>query len=140
MLPLDEFSRGSYISENALLPGQVEAYFGGSELNIIRAYRKEVESWALSEDPELCVSPSEGILGADLEDTWLNSKEYLRGFDSKLDDSIIICLQKMLGLQSMGPISTEYCELQEEMRPRRSFCRLVGEQVTVASTSVESLC
>lgn len=57
MLPLDDFSRRSYISENALLPGQVEAYFGGSELNIIRAYRKEVESWALSDDPKLCVPP-----------------------------------------------------------------------------------
>jgi GPI-anchor transamidase subunit GAA1 len=53
VLPLDEFSRGSYISENALLPGQVEAYFGGSELNKVRAYRKEVESWASSsEDSE----------------------------------------------------------------------------------------
>jgi GPI-anchor transamidase subunit GAA1 len=52
VLPLDDFSRRSYISENALLPGQVEAYFGGSELNIIRAYRDEVGSWASSEDPE----------------------------------------------------------------------------------------
>ena len=52
MLPFDEFSRRNYISENALLPGQVEAYFGGSELNIIRAYREEVASWALSEEPE----------------------------------------------------------------------------------------
>jgi hypothetical protein len=53
VLPLDEFSRRSYISENALLPGQVEAYFGGSELNIIRAYRAEVESWASSQEPDL---------------------------------------------------------------------------------------
>jgi glycosylphosphatidylinositol transamidase len=45
VLPLDEFSRRNYISENALLPGQVEAYFGGSELNIIKAFRAEVESW-----------------------------------------------------------------------------------------------
>jgi GPI-anchor transamidase subunit GAA1 len=53
VLPLDEYSRRSYISENALLPGQVEAYFGGSELNIIRAYRAEVESWASSQEPDL---------------------------------------------------------------------------------------
>jgi hypothetical protein len=53
VLPLDNFSRRNYISENALLPGQVEAYFGGSELNIIKAYRAEVESWASSPDPNL---------------------------------------------------------------------------------------
>jgi hypothetical protein len=53
VLPLDEFSRRSYISENALLPGQVETYFGGSELNIINAYRAEVESWASAESPDL---------------------------------------------------------------------------------------
>jgi len=57
VLPLDQFSRGCYISENALLPGQVEAYFGGSELNVLRAYRAQVESWAASEDPDL-YSPS----------------------------------------------------------------------------------
>ena len=51
ILPLEDFSRGAYISENALLPGQVEAYFGGSELNIVKAYRAEVESWAASTDP-----------------------------------------------------------------------------------------
>lgn len=53
ILPLDEFSRRSYISENALLPGQVETYFGGSELNIINAYRAEVESWASAEATDL---------------------------------------------------------------------------------------
>ncbi|KAF3911638.1 hypothetical protein AA313_de0201873 [Arthrobotrys entomopaga] len=44
LLPLDEYSRRTYISENALLPGQVHAYFGGSEQNIVRAFRREVES------------------------------------------------------------------------------------------------
>ena len=43
LLPLDEYSRRTYISENALLPGQVHAYFGGSELNIVRAFRREVD-------------------------------------------------------------------------------------------------
>jgi glycosylphosphatidylinositol transamidase len=42
LLPLDEYSRRTYISENALLPGQVHAYFGGSEQQIFNAYRHEV--------------------------------------------------------------------------------------------------
>jgi glycosylphosphatidylinositol transamidase len=37
------------VSENALLPGQVHTYFGGSEHNVFRAYRQEV--WALNERP-----------------------------------------------------------------------------------------
>jgi glycosylphosphatidylinositol transamidase len=51
LLPLNDYSRQTYISENALLPGQVHTYFGGSEQNIFRAYKREVE--ALSEaDPD----------------------------------------------------------------------------------------
>lgn len=42
MLPLNDYSRRTYISENALLPGQVHTYFGGSDQNILRAYRHEV--------------------------------------------------------------------------------------------------
>ena len=42
MLPLDEYSRRTYISENALLPGQVHTYFHGTEQNIFRAYRREI--------------------------------------------------------------------------------------------------
>ncbi|KAF2500116.1 Glycosylphosphatidylinositol:protein transamidase, GAA1 component [Lophium mytilinum] len=42
VLPLQEYSRGTYVSENALLPGQVHTYFTGSEHNIFRAYRHEV--------------------------------------------------------------------------------------------------
>ncbi|KAK5957618.1 Glycosyl phosphatidyl inositol protein transamidase complex subunit [Knufia fluminis] len=41
-LPLDEYSRRTYISENALLPGQVHTYFHGTEQNIFRAYRHEI--------------------------------------------------------------------------------------------------
>lgn len=41
ILPLDEYSRQTYVSENAILPGQVHTYFGGSEHNIFRAYRQE---------------------------------------------------------------------------------------------------
>ena len=46
MLPLNEYSRNTYISENALLPGQVHTYFGGSEQNIFNAYRHEVVALA----------------------------------------------------------------------------------------------
>jgi glycosylphosphatidylinositol transamidase len=44
LLPLNEYSRQTYISENALLPGQVHTYFGGSEQHVFRAYRHEVEA------------------------------------------------------------------------------------------------
>ncbi|CAJ2508826.1 Uu.00g138520.m01.CDS01 [Anthostomella pinea] len=44
MLPLDDYSRRTYISENALLPGQVHTYFGGSDQNVFRAYRHEVDA------------------------------------------------------------------------------------------------
>ncbi|KAI0418162.1 GPI transamidase component GAA1 [Xylaria grammica] len=44
LLPLDEYSRRTYISENALLPGQVHTYFGGSDQNVFRAYRHEVDA------------------------------------------------------------------------------------------------
>ena len=42
LLPLDRYSRRTYISENALLPGQVHTYFAGSDQNVFRAYRHEV--------------------------------------------------------------------------------------------------
>jgi glycosylphosphatidylinositol transamidase len=44
LLPLNENSRQTYISENALLPGQVHTYFAGSEQNIFRGYRQEIEA------------------------------------------------------------------------------------------------
>ncbi|KAF2433851.1 Glycosylphosphatidylinositol:protein transamidase, GAA1 component [Tothia fuscella] len=44
LLPLNAYSRNTYVSENALLPGQVHTYFGGSEHNIFRAYRQEVSA------------------------------------------------------------------------------------------------
>ena len=46
ILPLNDYSRRTYISENALLPGQVHTYFGGSEHNVFRAYRQEVAALA----------------------------------------------------------------------------------------------
>lgn len=44
LLPLNDYSRQTYISENALLPGQVHTYFSGSEQNIFRGYRQEIEA------------------------------------------------------------------------------------------------
>lgn len=46
MLPQNEYSRRTYISENALLPGQVHTYFGGSDQNVFRAYKHEVDTLA----------------------------------------------------------------------------------------------
>ena len=46
VLPLNDYSRGTYVSENALLPGQVHTYFTGSEHNVFRAYRHEVHGLA----------------------------------------------------------------------------------------------
>ena len=43
LLPLDEYSRYTYISENALLPGQVHTYFGGSEQLVFNAYKHELQ-------------------------------------------------------------------------------------------------
>ncbi|CAK7222327.1 Glycosyl phosphatidyl inositol protein transamidase complex subunit [Sporothrix bragantina] len=44
VLPLNSYSRRTYISENALLPGQVHTYFGGSDQNVFRAYKHEVNA------------------------------------------------------------------------------------------------
>ena len=46
LLPLNEYSRHTYISENALLPGQVHTYFGGSEQDVFNAYKYEVKELA----------------------------------------------------------------------------------------------
>ncbi|KAK9366811.1 Gaa1-like protein [Lipomyces kononenkoae] len=42
VLPMQDQSRRTYISENALLPGQAHTYFHGSEENIVRAFKEEV--------------------------------------------------------------------------------------------------
>jgi glycosylphosphatidylinositol transamidase len=54
LLPLDDYSRKTYISENALLPGQVHTYFSGSDQHVFRAYRHEVTAVA-NEDNHVCV-------------------------------------------------------------------------------------
>lgn len=60
LLPLNEYSRQTYISENALLPGQVHAYFSGSEQNVFRGYKKELEAlWFADEEYTNAVGSSE---------------------------------------------------------------------------------
>jgi glycosylphosphatidylinositol transamidase len=44
VLPLNNYSRKTYISENALLPGQVHTYFAGSDQNVFRGYKREVDA------------------------------------------------------------------------------------------------
>jgi glycosylphosphatidylinositol transamidase len=44
VLPLNNYSRRTYISENALLPGQVNPYFAGSDQNVFRGYKREVDA------------------------------------------------------------------------------------------------
>jgi glycosylphosphatidylinositol transamidase len=44
VLPVDDYSRKTYISENALLPGQVHTYFAGSDQNVFRGYKHEVDA------------------------------------------------------------------------------------------------
>ena len=57
LLPLNEYSRHTYISENALLPGQVHTYFGGSEENVFNAYKYEVQALAgKSQEAYVCKS------------------------------------------------------------------------------------
>lgn len=55
LLPLNEYSRNTYISENALLPGQVHTYFGGSEQSVFNAYKNEVQVLAGKEHGEYVV-------------------------------------------------------------------------------------
>lgn len=45
VLPYEGFYRNTYISENALMPGQVTSYFRESEWNIVRGYRGDVHDF-----------------------------------------------------------------------------------------------
>lgn len=45
VLPYEGFYRNTYISENALMPGQVTSYFRESEWNIVRGYRADVHDF-----------------------------------------------------------------------------------------------
>ncbi|KAL8656611.1 MAG: hypothetical protein Q9210_000149 [Variospora velana] len=59
LLPLNEYSRRTYISENALLPGQVHTYFGGSEQNVFNAYKHEIQSLTGKRHEEIAAKLSE---------------------------------------------------------------------------------
>ncbi|KAJ8655462.1 hypothetical protein O0I10_008956 [Lichtheimia ornata] len=43
LFPLQEFNRRTYISENALLPGQANAYYGYDDMQIAENYRYELK-------------------------------------------------------------------------------------------------
>ncbi|KAM0277545.1 hypothetical protein ACHAQH_005745 [Verticillium albo-atrum] len=53
LLPLNDYSRRTYISENALLPGQVHTYFAGSDQNIFRGYKHETDGLASKNNYEI---------------------------------------------------------------------------------------
>jgi glycosylphosphatidylinositol transamidase len=62
LLPLDDYSRRTYISENALLPGQVHTYFGGSDQNVFRAYKHEVDELVVKSNVEYVMLVSVAVL------------------------------------------------------------------------------
>jgi GPI-anchor transamidase subunit GAA1 len=53
LIPLNQYSRNTYISENALLPGQVHTYFTGSDQHVFRAFKREVDALVDKEIKEL---------------------------------------------------------------------------------------
>lgn len=50
VLPLDGQYRNTYVSENALLPGQAHTHFRESEWNHVRAYKQEIKAISAAED------------------------------------------------------------------------------------------
>ena len=52
LLPLQEYSRRTNVSENALLPGQVHTYFAGSGQNVFRGFKHEVDALAEADNAE----------------------------------------------------------------------------------------
>lgn len=66
LLPLNDYSRNTYVSENALLPGQVHTYFAGSDQNVFRGYKREVDALAESSNVE--------YVRADEEEFWVGER------------------------------------------------------------------
>lgn len=64
LLPLDNYSRKTYISENALLPGQVHTYFAGSDQNVFRGYKHEVDALENAGNIEYATHTPTTYLGA----------------------------------------------------------------------------
>jgi glycosylphosphatidylinositol transamidase len=57
LLPLQDYSRRTYVSENALLPGQVHTYFAGSDQNIFRGFKHEVDALENANNTEYATLP-----------------------------------------------------------------------------------
>lgn len=52
VLPDERFNIPTRISENALLPGQVQTHFGGSDYKVLNAFRNEIRIWDQTESDE----------------------------------------------------------------------------------------
>lgn len=84
VLPLDGQYRNTYISENALMPGQVTSYFRESEWNFVRGFRSEVFEWDFDQ-----VSTENEVLESWLQDFgWSISKYH----DQKTNTSTMYSL------------------------------------------------
>lgn len=60
-LPNDDFNIPTRISENALLPGQVQTHFGGSDYKVLNAFRNEIRIWQAFPDDEPRLAGIESI-------------------------------------------------------------------------------
>lgn len=72
VLPMDGQYRNTYISENALMPGQVTSYFRESEWNIVRGYRLQVREWDFDQ-----AKHSNPVLESWLQDVGLKVSHHL---------------------------------------------------------------
>ncbi|OBA20191.1 Gaa1-domain-containing protein [Metschnikowia bicuspidata var. bicuspidata NRRL YB-4993] len=84
LLPMDGQFRHTYISENALMPGQVNSYFRESEWNHVRGFRAETAKWAFDQ-----VSHENPQLEAWLRDFGLTVSHH---FDAKTNSSTMYAL------------------------------------------------
>lgn len=64
VLPHERFNLPTRISENALLPGQVQTHFGGSDYKVLNAFRNEIRIWESGEGDEGRLSGIEAIFRA----------------------------------------------------------------------------
>ncbi|CAD1813192.1 Gaa1-like, GPI transamidase component family protein [Candida parapsilosis] len=74
-LPQDGNYRNCYISENALMPGQVTSYFRESEWNIVRGYRNEIKQ--LEQQP---IEQRNEVITQWLQDLGLPVSRHRNGF------------------------------------------------------------
>ncbi|KAG7664973.1 GAA1 [[Candida] subhashii] len=75
VLPLDDYYRNTYISENALMPGQIHSYFRESEWNIVRGYRDELKKL----EP-MTIPQRNEIIETWLNDLGLQTSYHVNGF------------------------------------------------------------